>query len=308
MPKRHFSKNVYSFVLFITFLLAALLAPITDLPAKTAAVQQTTKSCLWSIQSQSNKVYLMGSLHVLKPESYPLAPAIERAYASSQRVIFETDIGAMQDPAMQAKILELGMYPAGENLYQNLAAGTRRQLEKKMGALGLPPEAFSQFKPWFVALTLTTVELQRLGYNPQYGIDVYFFGKARRDNKEIGYLEPPEYQIGLLGNMARKDQNDFLRQTLEDLELVSELAGDLVKNWKTGNVDELHKLLHKSFEDYPNIEDRLLIQRNIKWMSKVEDAMRHDKNVLFVVGAGHLVGPESLVDLLRKAGYDVRQK
>ena len=114
--------------------------------------------------------------------------------------------------------------------------------------------------------------------------------------------------FGLLGNMVERDQNDFLSQTLKDLELVSELAGDLVKNWKSGNADKLHKLLHKSFKDYPDLNDRLLIQRNIKWVKKVEDAMRKNKNVLFVVGAGHLVGPESVVDLLRKNGHEVKQQ
>ncbi|MDX1709016.1 MAG: TraB/GumN family protein, partial [Desulfobacterales bacterium] len=184
----------------------------------------------------------------------------------------------------------------------------RRKLEKKIKSLGLPPEAFSRFKPWFVALSLTTSELMQMGYNPQHGVDFYFFGKAQGKGKEIGYLEAPEYQINLLGKMAEKDQNDFLRQTLKDLEMVNELAGDLVKNWKTGNAEKLHELLHASFEDYPGLNDRLLIQRNLKWMDKIEAAIGESQNVLFVVGAGHLVGPESVVDLLRKAGYEVIQK
>jgi hypothetical protein len=214
----------------------------------------------------------------------------------------------MQDAAMQTKMLELGMYPAGQNLFDNIARDTRQQLEKKMSALGLPLESFSRFKPWFVALTLTTLELQRLGYNSQYGIDMYFFGKAQSGGKEIGFLEPPEYQIDLLGNMTGKDQNDFLKQTLKDLELIGELAGDLVNSWKSGNADKLHELLHRSFKDYPNLNDRLLIQRNLKWVKEVEEAMRQNKNVLFVVGAGHLVGPESVVDLLRKNGHEVKQQ
>ena len=308
MPNRHFPNFGFRFTLFVFFLLSAFWAAILEAPAKTVAVEQNTKNCLWSIQTQFNKIYLLGSIHVLKPETYPLDPAIEKAYASSERIVFETDIGAMQDPTMQAKMLELGMYPAEQNLFENIARNTRQQLEKKMSALGLPLEAFSRFKPWFVALTLTTLELQRLGYNPQYGIDVYFFGKAQSGGKEIGFLEPPEYQIDLLGNMVNKDQNDFLKQTLKDLELISELAGDLVSSWKSGNADKLHELLHKSFKDYPNLNDRLLIQRNQKWVKEVEAAMRQNKNVLFVVGAGHLVGPKSVVDLLRKNGHKVKQQ
>lgn len=308
MPNRHFSKFGFRFALFVFVLLSAFWAAILEAPAKTVAVEQSTKNCLWSIQTQSNKIYLLGSIHVLKPETYPLDPAIEKAYASSERIVFETDIAAMQDPAMQTKMLELGMYPAEQNLFENIPRNTRQQLEKKMSTLGLPLEAFSRFRPWFVALTLTTLELQRLGYNPQYGIDVYFFGKAQSGGKEIGFLEPPEYQIDLLGNMVNKDQNDFLKQTLKDLELISELAGDLVSSWKSGNADKLHELLHRSFKDYPNLNDRLLIQRNLEWVKEVEAAMHQNKNVLFVVGAGHLVGPESVVELLRKNGHKLKQQ
>jgi hypothetical protein len=308
MPNRHLSKFGFQIVLCVFVLLSAFWAMISELPAKTVTVEQSTKNCLWSIKTQSNKIFLLGSIHVLKQETYPLDPAIERAYAASERIIFETDIAAMQDAAMQTKMLELGMYPAGQNLFDNIARDTRQQLEKKMSALGLPLESFSRFKPWFVALTLTTLELQRLGYNSQYGIDMYFFGKAQSGGKEIGFLEPPEYQIDLLGNMTGKDQNDFLKQTLKDLELIGELAGDLVNSWKSGNADKLHELLHRSFKDYPNLNDRLLIQRNLKWVKEVEEAMRQNKNVLFVVGAGHLVGPESVVDLLRQNGHEVTQR
>ena len=308
MLKRRFLNFKLSLVLVVFFLPAFFITSAFDLQAKTAAVQQATRSCLWTVNSQSNKIYLLGSLHLLKPNAYPLAAAVEKAYADSRVIIFETDIAALQTPGVQAKLLELGIYPAEQNLLQNLDGNTRQQLEKKMSEIGLPLEQFSRFKPWFVALTLTTLELQRMGYNPNYGIDVYFFNKASADGKEIGFLEPAEFQINQLGNMVEQDQYDFLSQTLNDLEVVNELAGDLVKSWKDGDADKLHELLSKSFKDYPHLHDRLLIQRNKNWAEQIEDALRKNKNVLFVVGAGHLVGPESVVDLLKKKGYQVKQQ
>ncbi len=308
MTKRHFVKSALCLVLFVSFLLTFFFTTKPGLHAKSTAVQQTHKSSLWSIQTQSNKFYLLGSLHLLKQDAYPLAAAMGSAYADSRKIVFETDIAALQEPAMQAKMLQLGLYPEGQNLLQDLDGSTRKLLEKKMGALGLPLEQFARFKPWFIALTLTTLELQRMGFNPLYGVDVYFFNKARTDAKEIGFLEPAEFQLNLLGNMVKKDQIAFLNQTLKDLETVNELAADLVKFWKAGNAKGLHELLFKSFKDYPDIHDRLLIQRNKKWVEEIEVLMRQNKNVLFVVGAGHLVGPESVVDLLKKRGYKVKQQ
>ena len=173
MLKRCLFNFKFKLVLFVFFLPAFLITTSLGLQAKTAAVDQTTKSCLWTVATPSNKIYLLGSLHLLKPNAYPLAAAIEKAYADSRIIVFETDIAALQTPVAQAKLLELGIYPPEQNLLQNLDGNTRQKLEKKMSEIGLPLEQFSRFKPWFVALTLTTLELQRMGYNPNYGIDVF---------------------------------------------------------------------------------------------------------------------------------------
>ena len=273
-----------------------------------ALVQDTRKSCLWSLQTNSSMVYFLGSLHLLKRDAYPLESAIEKAYATSQKIIFETDIAAMKDPVVQAKMLELGLYPEGQNLYQNLDGGTRRLLENKLSGLGLPLEHLARFKPWVVALTLASLELQRLGFDPNYGIDIHFFHRAVRDGKEIGYLEPAEYQLNLLAKMNKQDQSSFLNQTLRDLELVLQIVGEMVSYWKTGDAESLHALLFKSFKDYPNIHTRFLIQRNKKWISKIENLTREKKKVFVVVGVGHLVGPGGLLNLLRKRGYNLIQR
>ena len=305
MRKRHSLK--YAFGLAI-FLLTFFYISGPGLYAKSPAAQQTRNSCLWSVQTQSHKFYFLGSLHVLTQDAYPLSAAIENAYSDSQKIVFETDIAAMNDPGTQAKMLELGLYPEGQNLLQNLDTGTRQMLEKKLTEMGLPVEQFSRFKPWLMALTLTTVELQKLGFNPMYGVDVHFFNKATADGKEIGALEHVAFQLNLFGQMDKQNQNAFLNQTLKDLGIVSDLAGDLVKFWKTGDAKKLHALLYKSFKDYPDLHNRLLIQRNKQWVEKIETLMQENKNILFVVGAGHLVGPQSVVDLLRKKGYKVKQQ
>jgi uncharacterized protein YbaP (TraB family) len=66
--------------------------------------------------------------------------------------------------------------------------------------------------------------------------------------------------------------------------------------------------MNRSFNDHPAIRDRLLIQRNKNWTSQIEALMKENKNVLVIVGAGHLVGPDSVVDLLKKKGLSVKQK
>ena len=267
-----------------------------------------SKSCLWVVENIANKVFLMGSLHVLKSSAYPLAAEIDQAYASSQRLVFETDIGAMMDPPILAKMMEIGVYPEGQDLFQNISADTRKILEKKLNDIGLPPANISRFKPWFLAVTLTTLELQRLGFNPQYGIDLHFYTKAKADQKELAFLESVEYQLNLLGKMNAQDQRSFLSQTLKDLDISAQLADDMMAAWQNGDTDKLYQLLFKSFEDHPGIEERLLTRRNKDWLQQIEKMMQEPKNTMVIVGAGHLIGPEGLVELLKQKGHEVKQK
>ncbi len=272
--------------------------------------QQTAvqKHCLWEVETPTNRVFLLGSLHLLKSDAYPLAAEIDTAYRLSPKVIFETDIGAMEDPAVQARMLNMGLYPEGQSLLQNISGDMRMALQKRITDLGLPMEAFVRFKPWFLAVTLTTLELQQLGFSPAYGIDVHYYGRARSDEKEIDFFEAIDYQLDLLGSMSAEDQNAFLGQTLKDLEIAAEMADDMMRYWQKGQVDKLYSLLFKSFEDYPEIEDRLLLQRNKDWVKKIETMLGEPENIFIVVGAGHLVGPQSVVALLKQKGYKVKQK
>jgi len=266
------------------------------------------KNCLWEVQTPTNKVFLLGSLHLLKSEAYPLATEINAAYRLCPKVVFETDLGAMLDPAVQARMLSLGLYPEGQSLLQNISGDMRIALQKRMVDLGLPMAQFVRFKPWFLAVTITTLELQRLGFSPANGIDVHYYGKALSDEKKIGFFEPVDYQLDLLGNMSADDQKAFLGQTLKDLEIAAEMADDMMRYWQKGQVDKLYSVLYKSFEDYPGIEDRLLLQRNKDWVEKIETMLSEPENIFIVVGAGHLVGPQSVVALLKQRGYKVRQR
>lgn len=277
-------------------------------PAQQNQTTAPTKNCLWEVRASANSVYLLGSLHVLKSSAYPLAAEIERVYAASPKIVFETDIGAMLDPAVQAKMLELGLYPEGQDLFQNISGSTRRKLEEKLKDLGMPPSYFSRFKPWFLAVTLTTLELQRLGFNVQYGVDFHFYTKARADEKELEYLETVEFQLDLLGKMNVQDQQAFLSQTLNDLEVSAELSDEMMTAWQNGDVDKLYRILFQSFQAHPGIEDRLLTRRNRNWVKQIKKMLNTPQHTLVIVGAGHLLGPNGIVEILRKEGYQVKQK
>ena len=302
-----FVRNVHR--LFFVWISLALIWTFGGLVhAKGISEVGTKRNFLWCIETEKSSVYLMGSMHFLRSDSFPLSKGIEGAYNACNKIVFETEIDGMKAPAFQAEMMTLGLYSGSETLRQNLSEQTYALLEKKAVAAGLSMAALDRFRPWLCAVTLTAIELKRLGFDPNYGIDMYFFEKAKKDEKETAFLETPEYQLKAFTEMAEREEESFLIQTLKDLEVVKTTLSDIVESWKTGDAARLESIMSISFKDHPDVYDRLVIQRNRKWIGQIEDFMKQDENVLVIVGAGHLVGTENIIQLLREKGYRITQR
>lgn len=270
--------------------------------------QNENKHFLWAIRTQQNTVYLLGSMHVFKGENYPLSDEIESAYEKSDQLFFETDLEGMKSPAAQAKMMSLGIYTGGETLEKNLSHDTYKALEKKMKEIGLPISQFKRFKPWLSALTIAVFEFEKLGFDADEGIDQYFFNKAKQDGKSVHALESLDFHLNLFTELSKQNQEQFLKQTLKDIELIGKMASEMESAWKSGDAERLDAMIMKSFEGYPGIYARFISQRNQNWIPKIETLLKQKKNTLVVVGAGHLVGNESLVKVLKDRGYSVEQR
>ena len=271
------------------------------------ARSEANKSCLWEIKTDRNSVYLLGSLHLLKKEAYPLSRAIENAYDNSEIIVFETDMDAMNEPDFQLKMMSAGMYPDGNTLSKNLPEKTYLLLKERLKELNLPVENFDSFKPWFCATVISIAELKKRGFDPAFGIDNYFFSKAKQDSKKRFFFETGEFQINLFTAMEELNQALFLEQTLKDIEIIETMFPEIVKYWENGDAKNLALIINKSLMEYPAIYERFIIKRNNNWLSMIESFLRQDKNILIIVGTGHLVGGEGIVELLKNKGYTLKQ-
>jgi uncharacterized protein YbaP (TraB family) len=266
------------------------------------------KNFLWSVANRKNVIYLLGSVHFLSSESFPLADAIEKAYVHSNKVVFETDMAGFNDPAFQARTANLGLLPEGQTLQHYVSRQTYSSLEKKIEKLGVSMELFDRFRPWLCALTLAAMELQRLGLNPNYGVDNYYFNKARVDGKEVSFLESVDDQLRLFTEMNKMQEESFLKQTLEDLDVLEAKLSELIEAWASGDTQSLGSIVGLGFKDHPEIYKRMVVQRNRNWVTQINDLIQKGDNALVIVGAAHLVGNENVLSLLRSKGYKIEQK
>jgi uncharacterized protein YbaP (TraB family) len=265
------------------------------------------KDFLWSVKSDKGTVYLLGSLHLLKADAFPLDKNIEAAYRNSNKVVFEADIAGARDQEFQSKMVAQGLYAEGQTLQQNISKETYALLEKKVAALGLTIAQLNPLKPWLCASAIGGLALMKMGFDPNYGVDVYFFDKAKKDGKELLFLEPLESQMRLFTELTGKEGDALLRQTLKDLEVIETMLPDMVNAWKTGDAVRLGALMTMSFKDLPELYNRFVVERNKAWVSTIDRLLAQGGTSFVVVGAGHLGGPDNLLQLLQNKGYRIEQ-
>ena len=262
---------------------------------------------LWEARGKSNSVYLLGSIHFAKDDFYPLAKPIEQAYERSLIIVFEADLGEMKSMATQASLLKAGMCPEGETLRQQLGKETYSALQTWLKNTGAEPSMLDPMKPWLASVTVVALELQKLGFSPGQGIDEHFYSRAKADKKEIRGLETVDFQINLFAGLSREDSELLLKSMLEDAARFPKIFADVIEAWKSGNAAKIEQLLLEITKQYPAIYKKFLADRNRVWHPKIEELLTGDKNVFVVVGMGHLVGSDGVVQLLKKKGIRVEQ-
>jgi uncharacterized protein YbaP (TraB family) len=261
------------------------------------------KVFLWSVAGEKGTLYLLGSVHVLRPDAYPLDGRIDRAYQASRRVVFEADGKELAGEGVQRALRECGMYGADATIKDRISGDTYRLLEGSARTAGIDPARFQRMKPWLCAITLSGVELGRLGFRPELGIDAHYAARAEKDGKERIFLESARFQVELLAGMPEERQEDLLRQALRELEVIGEKSDALVSAWKSGDADALEAIVSISLDEHPQIRKELFTDRNIRWASRLERLLDSEGDTLVIVGAGHLAGKDGILSLLRQKGY-----
>jgi uncharacterized protein YbaP (TraB family) len=265
------------------------------------------RSFAWRATGPQGALYLVGSVHVLSSDFYPLNATLESAYKDSNLLVEEIDLGEGGADS-QMKMLARGMLPSSTSLQKVLTPATFALLTKHAAATGVPLEPMQLLKPWMVALMIEALEWQKAGLDPEKGLDKHFYDRAQADHKTVQGLETLEYQLSRFDDMPMADQDHLLAQTLTDVDTEQAEMTKLVTAWRTGDVPTLERIVLASLKSEPKLYQRLLVERNRNWIPKLEALLaRRGGKALVVVGAAHLVGPDGLVALLKAKGYTVEQ-
>jgi uncharacterized protein len=262
---------------------------------------------VWAIKGAKNTVYLAGSVHLLRASESKLPAAFDTAYADSAALVMEIDMDDLNPTEAQGLMLEKGVYTDDDTLSEVIGKDRFAKLDKQASEMGIPSEALERFQPWMAAMTLAELQLAKLGFDPESGVEKQITAHAVSDHKEITGFETLNEQLGLLANLSPSDQIKFLDLTLEEMGEMQGETDALVAAWRTGNASKLASILSEEYGVAPGLYATLVSDRNRRWLPQIEKLLKSDKNYMVVVGTLHIVGKNGLLDLLKTEGFSSRQ-
>ena len=266
-----------------------------------------SRATLWKVQGDHNSVYLLGSIHVLSKQAYPLKPVLEHAFDDANQVVFEIDLTRFTRKSFKEEFSRTAYYPPGQSLSKKLTPRTIELLNRILPFYGWSLQKVERVKPWFLAEALSSRTLEMAGFSDQFGIDLYFYRKAKAAGKPVLGLETLRDQAEIFDRFNDEQNEQYLLSTLSGLPAYAEMIRQLVSAWRNGDVESLDRLLNQDKRADPATHDVLFSRRNSKWLPEIERFAHGDANYLIIVGAGHLVGEDGVVAQLRRAGYSVQQ-
>lgn len=262
---------------------------------------------LWRVTGLANTVYLLGSIHLLRPEDHPLPAVIDEVYRDAEILIMELDMDDLDSARAQQLFNSNGVLRDDRTLRDLMGEEAYERAALAAEAIDIPIDMLAKSEPWLAAVTVEMMALYRIGFNPLYGIETYMTRKAAEDNKPIEGLEDVEQQLDFLDGLSLQAQRDMLLQTLEDGVEISESIDEMIRAWRYGDVAALEEGLLESIAEHEELHEALVTQRNRRWVTQIRELLDDNADYLIIVGALHLVGREGVPELLAAEGLEVRQ-
>jgi uncharacterized protein len=294
-----------------SFLLGSTL--LFAIPAR--AAQSFPKCCVWRVTNAKAPFYLVGSIHALSKKDYPLPMPYDVALRNSKRILFEFD--PTRHVEFERKFEAAGKYARGQDIRSKIRPELLAWLRQNIMTVESDPRQGRRprvggfdselgYKPWWIAQHLAAPASYSKS-SASHGLDNYFVDRAAREKKEIAGLESVDEHVAVMGGLSDRDSEFILRDALDQPTNSEKEFSRMHKAWRKGDTDGLWAGDSRLRTRAPRIAARFVDDRNAKWMPRIEAELKSGKATAIVAGALHFAGPNSVIKLLEKRGYQIEQ-
>ncbi len=269
--------------------------------AATASQTAIAEPAMWVIRDNDSTIYLIGTVHLLRPDTVWKSEKVMKTVADSTELWLE--IANPDDQAAVMPLVQKYAFDREKSLSSKLPPPQREKLSKVAAQYNMPVAALDVMKPWMAALTFIMLPLQKSGFDANSGVDHVLRAQAEKEGDKVAGFESLEDQIRMMAELPEKDQTALLASTLDDAASGIALIDRIANAWTAGNTKQLAELMVNDMKtEAPSVYEKLLVQRNVRWCAQVDQILKRSGVQEIAVGAAHLVGPDSLQVQLAKRG------
>ncbi|MEM1037205.1 MAG: TraB/GumN family protein [Pseudomonadota bacterium] len=287
-----------------------LLADYQEALAKAQETQGPGSPALWSLSDEDTKIYIFGTVHLLRPEVEWRFPAFDAALDEADTVVVEVDMFSPEgEQAYMSEFLPRGMYEGGRTLRGALNADDEAVIEEAMKKANVPLDAFNTFEPWMVGVNIGAMQIVAQGYDPNSGVEKVVLSEAEAGGKKFAFLEDISDQADAFDLMSEASQVEFLYNTLMTLDSAGENLDHMVAEWADGDVEGLGLLVAdaEATGAAKELYERVLVTRNKNWIPVIEGYLDEPGTFFIAAGSAHFAGPDSVILMLEEKGYTVER-
>jgi uncharacterized protein YbaP (TraB family) len=293
----------------MTKLFQRILAPAAALLSIGSAAQakapQVARPALWAVSDPDTTIYLFGTIHLLPSDLKWRTPKLDQALANSQELVVETIIDDKNPAKLMSAMASIGLAKGLPPLVERVPAAKRDALRAAMKKSGVPEQAYNSMKTWMAAFLLLSNQFRDMGLSG--GVEGVLRNDFLAKNKPIGELESNVEQLSFFDRLPEAAQRTLLEGALEENASMKREFGGMLDAWSRGDIKGIARTFDHDLSASPELRDSLIRQRNANWSKWIEKRMAQPGQVMIAVGAGHLAGPYSVLEMLRKDGFTVRR-
>lgn len=269
---------------------------------------------LWKVSGNGldRPSYVIGTHHLAPLSVKDSIANLQQAIDQTEQVYGEIVMDDANNPEILMKMQQAMMLPADTTLksfytqaqYDTIAAVVKNYM-------GVDLALFDKLKPATITTQLSVALAMKSlkGFNPQEQLDTWFQAQVRQAGKKVGSLETIDMQINVLYNSQTLTRQALLLYcTATHIEQGVDQSLRMNQAYMKQDLDELLAIIEEKMSDAcdstPEEISTLIYGRNANWARQFPSIMKQSPT-LFVVGAGHLPGPQGLLKLLQKQGYTV---
>jgi hypothetical protein len=293
-------------------LLHRLFAPVAALlslasASASAAPPPSAHPALWAVSDSDTTVYLFGTIHLL-PDNYRWrTQKLDQAVGNSQQLVVETIVDPKNPQKLMQAMATLAFAPGLPPLADRVPAEKRAALAEAIRKSGFPPQAFDRMKTWAAAFILLGNQFRDMGLKGEDGVEIVLRNEFTTEGKPIGELESNLEQLSFFDRLPEDAQRQLLEGAIDQSTEAKAEFDQMLSAWAKGDVKGIARSFNHDLAGSPALERALLKTRNANWSKWIEQRMAQPGAIMIAVGAGHLAGRDSVIDLLKRDGYRVKR-